>query len=172
MLKRADRNSGDLLEVREIVQSTLEKVRSLSHALHPVILDEIGLESALDVYLPDFERQTGIAIRYEKSGPVRELNSEISIHLYRVMQEALSNVARHSGSKCVAVRLRFVGDAVMLEVEDEGAGFPEGAKNGLGLVSMRERAELLRGDIEYLRGSAGGALVRVRVPLALAEAHV
>ena len=171
MLKRADKKTGDLLEVREIVQGTLEKVRSLSHALHPVVLDEIGLESALDVYLPDFERQTGIAIRYRKTGPVRELNHEISIHLYRVMQEALNNVAKHSGSKCAAVRLRFSADSVALEIEDEGSGFGGSDKQGLGLVSMRERAELVNGSIEYLRGEGGGALVRVRVPLAVEEAH-
>lgn len=171
MLKRADKKTGDLLEVREIVQSTLEKVRSLSHALHPVVLDEIGLESALDVYLPDFERQTGIAIRYEKTGPVRELNHEISIHLYRVMQEALNNVAKHSGAKCAAVRLRFSNESVALEIEDEGNGFATNGKQGLGLVSMRERAELMNGSIEYLQGRAGGALVRVRVPLAAEEAH-
>jgi signal transduction histidine kinase len=107
MLQRADRKSGDLLEIREIVQTTLEKVRSLSHALHPVVLDEVGLESALDVYLPEFEKQTGIEVRYEKTGEGRELDRELSIHLYRVTQEALNNVARHSNSKSAAVRLRF-----------------------------------------------------------------
>ena len=94
MLQRADRKAGDLLEVREIVQTTLDKVRSLSHALHPVVLDEAGLESALDVYLPAFEKQTGIEVRYEKTGEGRELDRELSIHLYRVMQEALNNVAQ------------------------------------------------------------------------------
>jgi signal transduction histidine kinase len=171
MLKRADRKTGDLLEVREIVQTTLEKVRSLSHALHPVVLDEIGFESALDVYLPGFEKQTGIAIRYEKTGPCRELDKEVSIHLYRVMQEALNNVARHSGSKCAAVRLHFSPNAVSLEIEDEGTGFSNNGKQGLGLVSMRERAELMNGTIKYLQGDAGGALVRVTVPLAAEEAH-
>ncbi len=108
MLQRADRKAGDLLEVREIVQTTLEKVRSLSHALHPMVLDEAGLESAVDAYLPAFEKQTGIEVRYEKTGQGRELDRELSIHLYRVMQEALNNVARHSNSKSAAVRLRFL----------------------------------------------------------------
>jgi signal transduction histidine kinase len=171
MLKRADKKTGDLFEIREIVQTTLEKVRSLSHALHPVVLDEIGFESALDVYLPGFERQTGIAIRYEKTGASRALDREVSIHLYRVMQEALNNVARHSNSKCAAVRLHFSPDAVALEIEDEGTGFGNQGKQGLGLVSMRERAELMNGSINYLQGPAGGALVRVTVPLAAEEAH-
>jgi signal transduction histidine kinase len=172
MLQRADRRTGDLLEVREIVQATLDKVRDLSHALHPVVLDEVGLESAFDVYLPGFEKQTGIRTRYEKSGQSRELNRELSIHLYRVMQEALNNVARHSTSKDAAVRIRYLPMAVILEVEDSGIGFGASDKRGLGLISMRERAELMNGAIEYLSAEEGGALVRVTVPLAAEEANV
>jgi signal transduction histidine kinase len=171
MLQRADRNTGDLLEVREIVQTTLEKVRSLSHALHPVVLDEAGLESALDVYLPTFEKQTGIEVGYEKTGEGQELDRELSIHLYRVMQEALNNVARHSNSKSAAVRLRFLPDAVVLEVQDEGIGFQEQVTQGLGLISMRERAGLVNGTIEFSNGEKGGVLVRVTVPLASQVAH-
>jgi signal transduction histidine kinase len=171
MLQRADRKAGDLVEVREIVQATLEKVRSLSHALHPVSLDEIGLESALDVYLPGFERQTGIEVRYEKTGESRELDRGVSIHLYRVMQEALNNAARHSASKRVSVRLQFLAGSVALEVQDQGVGFKKGEKQGLGLVSMRERVELMNGQIEFLDAEGGGALVRVTVPCVTQEAH-
>lgn len=171
MLQRADRKTGDLLEVREIVQTTLEKVRLLSHALHPVVLDEAGLESAVDAYLPAFERQTGIEVRYEKMGERRELNRELAIHLYRVMQEALNNVARHSNSKRAAVRLRFLPAAVVLEVQDEGIGFQERVTQGLGLISMRERAELVNGAIEFAKGEKGGVLVRITVPLAPQVSH-
>jgi signal transduction histidine kinase len=164
MLQRADRRSGDLIEVREIVQTTLEKIRSLSHALHPVVLDEAGLESAIDVYLPGFERQTGIEIRYEKIGESRELNREVSIHLYRIMQEALNNVARHSGSKRAFVRVSFARETVTLEVRDEGAGYGKETRRGLGLVSMRERAGLMNGRIEFLEAEPAGAIVRITVP--------
>jgi signal transduction histidine kinase len=171
MLARADKKSGDLLEVREIVQTTLDKVRSLSHALHPVVLDEVGLESAVDAYLPAFEKQTGIEVRYEKTGQGRELDRELSIHLYRVMQEALNNVARHSNSKSAAVRLRFLPEAVVLEVQDQGVGFQAKQTRGLGLVSMRERAELVNGTIEFSSGESVGVLVRVTVPLPAEAAH-
>jgi signal transduction histidine kinase len=175
MLQRATRRApqiaGDLAEVQQIVQTTLEKVRALSHALHPVVLDEAGLESALDVYLPAFERQNGIAIRYEKTGASRELDRELSIHLYRVMQEALTNVARHAGTNSAAVRLLFQPDRVTLEVEDDGAGFGPKHGRGMGLVSMRERAEMVNGSIEFLSGRNGGALVRVTAPLTREEAH-
>ncbi len=166
MLQRADRKAGDLIEIREIVQTTLEKVRSLSRALHPMVLDEEGLESAVDAYLPAFEKQTGIEVRYEKTGEGHNLDRELSIHLYRVMQEALNNVARHSNSRSAAVRLSFLPEAVVLEIQDRGIGFQGKPTHGLGLVSMRERAELLNGSIEFTNGESPGALVRVTVPLA------
>ena len=172
MLQRAQRRTPqeagadltDLREIHETVQSTLEKVRSLSQALHPVVLDDAGFEGAVDAYLPRYEKQTGIAIRYEKSGAGRELDRGIEIHLYRVLQEALNNVARHSKSRTATVRLSFRPDAVVLEVEDEGVGF--GARNGqgMGLVSMRERAELVNGQVEFLDRAGNGALVRLTVP--------
>jgi signal transduction histidine kinase len=163
MLRQEDRRTGGLLEVRQVVQDTLEKVRSLSHALHPVVLDEIGFESAVESWLPGFEKQTGIAVGYEKTGESRELDPEVATHLYRVMQEAFNNVAKHAGTKRAALRLRFLPDAVILEVQDEGAGFGKDDRHGLGLVSMRERAEMMNGRIEFLDAENGGALVRVTV---------
>ena len=155
---------ADLREVQEIVQSTLEKVRSLSHALHPVILDEVGFEGAVETYLPLLEQRTQIAIRYEKTGMIRELDHTVAIHLYRVLQEALNNVVRHSGSPRAAVRLQYLPASVVLEVEDEGVGFGTREQPGLGLVSMRERGELMKGKVEFLDCAGGGALVRVTVP--------
>jgi signal transduction histidine kinase len=162
---------AELREVREIVQSALEKVRALSHALHPVVLEEMGLESALDTYLPMFQQRTGITIRYEKAGASRPVDREAAIHLYRVLQEALNNVVRHSQSKEVHVRLRTSPSALILEVEDFGVGFQQGTRQGMGLISMRERAELVNGTVEFLAGASGGALVRMSVPLEPEEVH-
>ena len=164
MLQRADRKAGDLLEVREVVQATLDKVRALSRALHPVVLDEIGLEGAFDDYLPEFEKRTGIEIYYEKCGVARELDREVTIHLYRIMQEALNNVAKHSGSKSARVTLDYATEAVTLEIEDQGRGLGK-TTGGLGMVSMRERAGMVHGKIEFLEPESGGALVRVTIPL-------
>jgi len=156
---------ADLREVSEIVQSTLENVRSLSQALHPVMLDELGLESTIDWYLPLVERQNGLVISYEKSGTPWPVNGSVSVHIYRVLQEALNNVARHSGAKKAWVRLKFLPEALELEVEDHGTGFSASTKNhGIGLVAMRERAGLLDGRIEFLQPPGGGTLVRLTVP--------
>jgi signal transduction histidine kinase len=156
---------SELLEVREIAQSTLEKVRSLSQALHPVMLDEAGLEPTIEWYIPVVERQTGIGISYEKSGTPFSVSGDSAVHIYRVLQEALNNVARHSGSKRARVRLHFAPSALELEVADSGSGFVEGpARRGLGLVAMRERAELLGGTIRFEPAPGGGTVVKLEVP--------
>src|SRR5258708_7063240 len=164
---------ADLLEVREIAQNTLEKVRSLSQALHPVMLDEAGLEQTIEWYLPMVERQTGIGISYEKSGTPFAVNGNSAVHIYRVLQEALNNVARHSGSKEAWVRLEFAPNGLELQVEDHGSGIPAvRTRQGIGLVAMRERAELLGGSIGFESSSSGGTLVTLKVPKPAPESHV
>jgi signal transduction histidine kinase len=163
---------SDLEEVREIAQTTLDKVRSLSQALHPVMLDEAGLESTLDWYLPVVARQSGIAISYEKSGTPFTVDGNAAIHVYRVVQEALNNVTRHSGAKQAWVRLRFLSQSLEVEVEDHGKGFlVQAANQGIGLVAMRERAQLLGGNVEFSPPGAGGTVVRLQVPREKSEAH-
>jgi signal transduction histidine kinase len=155
----------DLLEVRETAQATLDKVRSLSQALHPVTLEEAGLEQTVEWYLPVVERQTGIGISYEKSGTPFPAHGTAAVHVFRVLQEALNNVARHSGAKKAWVRLGFADDHLSLEVEDHGRGFSQnGARQGIGLVAMRERAELLGGKVVIENPAEGGTLVRMIVP--------
>jgi signal transduction histidine kinase len=163
---------ADLHEVREIAQTTLDTVRSLSQALHPVMLDEAGLESTLDWYIPVVERQAGIDISYEKFGAPFPVDGNAAIHVYRVLQEALNNVTRHSGAREACVRLRFLPESLELEVEDHGTGFvAQAAKPGIGLVAMRERAELLGGTIEFIRPSQGGTLLRLKVPREKPDSH-
>jgi signal transduction histidine kinase len=157
--------NADLQEVRQIAQETLDRVRSLSQALHPVMLDEAGLERTLDWYIPIVERQTGVAISYEKLGAPFELSGSAAVQIYRVLQEALNNVARHSGAKQAWVRLRFLNAALELEVEDHGVGFNgQPARQGIGLVAMRERVELMGGSIAFSIPVGGGTLLHLAVP--------
>jgi len=156
---------NDLREVRQIAQDTLDRVRSLSQALHPVMLDEVGLEATLDWYIPTVERQTGIAISYVKQGVPFDVDRSAGVQVYRVLQEALNNVARHSGAKQAWVRLRFLPTTLELDVEDHGAGFSgRPAKQGIGLVAMRERAELMGGRIVFSTPGTGGTLLHLTVP--------
>ena len=179
MLRRAGTHApegsqlrADLQEVLQIVQSTLESVRSLSQALHPVMLDEAGLESTLDWYIPNVERQNGITISYEKQGEPFAVDGAAGVHIYRVLQEALNNVTRHSGAKQAWVRLRFLASALELEVEDHGVGFTERPnRRGIGLVAMRERSELMGGEIRMSRPPEGGTLVHLAIPREKVESY-
>jgi signal transduction histidine kinase len=163
---------SDLQEVRQIAQDTLDRVRSLSQALHPVMLDEAGLESTLDWYIPTVERQTGIAISYEKQGAPFSVDASAAVQIYRILQEALNNVARHSGAKQVSVRLCFLPAYLELEVEDHGKGFSgQPARHGIGVVAMRERSELMGGRIVFSTPAAGGTLLQLKVPRETVESQ-
>jgi signal transduction histidine kinase len=156
---------ADLREVCEIAQATLDHVRTLSQALHPSILEDAGLDEAVDWYVANAQRQLGLSVTLERSGPPVHLDKEVSIHVYRILQESLSNVSRHAGTSSAAVRLRATGTALELEVEDHGSGLNAATeRRGLGIVTMRERAELLGGTIQFSRPAAGGTLVRLHVP--------
>jgi signal transduction histidine kinase len=177
MLSRAGKHApegsslrADIREVATITQTALGKVRSLSQGLHPVMLDESGLESTVDWYIPVVERQTGVEICYEKSGITFPVDGSKGVHIYRILQEALNNVARHSGSRKAWVRLHFAENNLQLEVEDHGSGlWPHGTRHGIGLVAMRERAELLGGTLEFSKPAQGGTLVRLNVPVDKSE---
>jgi signal transduction histidine kinase len=164
---------AELREIGGIAQTALDNVRGLSQTLHPSILEELGLASTIDWYLSTVEKQLGIHVAYERIGGAH-VDPTIAIHVYRVLQEAVSNVARHSGVARADVRLRFAAGAVELEVQDAGKGLdPETARRGLGLVAMRERASLVGGTLEFVTPPGGGTLLRLRVPLsAVPEATV
>jgi len=162
----------DLKEVQEIAQSTLNNIRTLSQALHPVLLEEAGLESTLDWYIPTVGRQTGIALHYEKTGQAFPVETGAGVHIYRVLQEALNNVSRHSGASDAWIRLKFLPDSLELEVEDHGTGFvTEKMQRGIGLVAMRERAELVGGTLAISPRPQGGTAVRLRVPRGKVDAN-
>ena len=162
----------DLHEVRDITQITLNNVRSLSQALHPVMLEESGLETTVDWYIATVQKQTGIDIHYEKTGAPYPVDGTAAIHIYRILQESLNNVARHSKAKETWVRLRYLPAQLEMEVEDNGAGIDaKPAESGMGMVAMRERAELLGSDLEIARTSRGGTRVSLRVPRNRTASH-
>ncbi len=162
----------DLKETQEIAQSTLDNIRTLSQALHPVLLEEAGLESTLDWYIPTVGRQTGLALHYEKTGQSFPVETSAGVHIYRVLQEALNNVSRHSGARDAWISLRFSPDSLELEVEDHGSGFvAEKMPRGIGLVAMRERAELIGGTLAVSPRPQGGTKIRLQIPREKVDAN-
>jgi signal transduction histidine kinase len=168
----ADSLTTDLEEVRALAQRTLDRIRTQSRMLHPVILDDFGLQQAVAWYVGEFARQHGIEALFEPAGELGTLPPETTIHLYRIVQEALTNVARHAQAGRVVVRLSRSGAAVALDVEDDGVGLSGeaatmkgSAAGGIGITSMRERAELMGGTLSLGRAPGGGLTVAVRVPV-------
>lgn len=154
MLLRAERKGippdsplrTELSEVREITHNTLEKMRSLSQMLHPAVLDDYGLAKGIEWYTGVFERQTGIATTSRVSGDPVRITGQSAIHCFRIVQEALNNAAKHSGTKRAEVEMIFAPGALTVKVKDFGRGMAPSKKlatPGLGLIAMRERAELI-----------------------------
>lgn len=148
-----------------LVDQTMAQTRLLAHALHPAALDDLGLNPALEGFCRDFEKRTRLKIRYTGSD-VAELPDGVGISLYRFLQEALTNVARHAQATRVDVCLENEGDAVRLSVTDDGRGFDvtqalgrEAAPSGIGLRGMQERIEALGGMLQISSRPGAGASV-------------
>jgi signal transduction histidine kinase len=165
-LPEGSEERAGLLEARQIANQTLERVRGMSQMLHPPVLDDYGLERSVEWYLRQWEKQTGIRVRYEKIGVAPWIGDRVAIHVYRILQEALNNVARHASVDEAAVRVNYTPEQMEMNVEDRGPGLPESMREkGLGMIGMRERAELVGGRIAYEQPAEGGTRVRLTVPL-------
>ena len=182
MLGRARRHAAaetplgsELEQVRGIAQQALDRIRHRSQWLHPGVLDDFGLTRALEGCVAQFQKQTGIETRLVASGPLDAVREDCAIHVYRIVQEALSNAARHSGSPDASVRIACANGDLDVAIEDRGRGIsrhPSAANpvRGMGMFSMRERAELIGGELQVARGPQGGTVVHLRVPGCLAAA--
>jgi len=137
------------------------------------LLEEQGLESTLDWYIPTIERQTGITIHYEKTGTSFAVETGPGVQIYRIVQEALNNVVRHAVVQEAWVRLNFLPDKLKVSIEDHGKGFVrESGQRGIGLVAMRERAEIIGGTLTVEAGASSGTIVQVEIPRERVEAQV
>lgn len=145
-------------------------LRRVAHRLHPAIIDQGGLLPALSQLADDMSRITAVEVsaRLPVSLPVGALDRERSLLLFRIAQEALRNVARHSGARTAEVAVEVQDDRLILVVKDDGRGFDAADSRhaaGLGLVSMGERARLAEGSYTLWSVPGGGTTIRVSVPL-------
>jgi signal transduction histidine kinase len=155
-----------LEDCRRLIDEAIQNVRELSHLLRPTILDDFGLDAGIRWLAERFGQRTGIDVDYQSSFDGR-LADETETHLFRIVQEALTNVARHSGATRVCIQLVPSGDRVHLTVKDNGHGFQGNGASGLGLVGMRARAESVGGELQI--NSKDGVLVDLWAPLHLAS---
>jgi len=167
-----DRRRLMLSEARELAAACFAEIRTVTCLLHPPLLDELGLASALQSYAQGFNQRTGIQVEIKIPPGFGRLSSELEATLFRIVQEGLANVHKHSGSQLAVVRLERDSREVRLVLQDRGRGFPEALRNqedgfvrfGIGIVGMRERAEQLGGRLE-LTSNDMGARVTVTLPL-------
>jgi len=158
------RAQGALAESRTLVDRCLREIRTVSYLLHPPELDGLGLGSALTSYVDGFVQRSGIHVELDVAPDLGRLPQEAETALFRIVQEALSNVHRHSGSHTAHIRLRRGPSDVTLEVSDAGRGMRGDAPPGVGIASMRERVQQLGGWLDI--GSAnGGTTVKADIPL-------
>jgi signal transduction histidine kinase len=171
MLTRAPNGNFDAVrpDCVAIVDEVLEDVRKLSQMLRPVILDDFGLDSSLLWLCERFTQRTQIPVAYQSTFHQR-LDEAEETHLFRIAQEALTNVARHAEATEVSVALSADEQTLRLEIKDNGRGLqpPAGEKNpSLGMVGMRARARQLGGELTVESPREGGLRIRVEVPLRL-----
>ena len=163
-LRLAERDPAQLAEVRKALGQALDEVRRLSRELRPAALDDLGLGRALERHLREFAARTGLEVEAEIAPP--RLDPATQVALFRIAQEALTNVARHAQASRVRVRLAPEADRLVLAIEDDGRGFaPDRTRPSLGLAGMRERAEQLEGRFEVESAPGRGTRVQVEVPL-------
>jgi signal transduction histidine kinase len=163
-----DDRQAAIAELRGLVVATLQDVRRLAVELRPAALDDFGLVPALERLCDTMFEQGGVAVDVQSYLDDQRLPAETETALYRIVQEALTNVLKHASAARVTVRLRQSERFVELLVQDDGAGFdPRGVRDGgLGLVGMRERVALLGGRMVVDSSEGAGTMLKAEVPIA------
>jgi two-component system NarL family sensor kinase len=157
-----------LAKSQNSLMTAINEVRHISHQLRPSALDDIGLEAAMTTLLTDFKAHSGVDVEASLSTSQSRLKSEVATTLYRVAQESLTNIEKHSQAKQVTVILQQLGDMLQLIIRDDGVGFDVGStlrKSGIGLRNMRERVEFLGGDFELESEPGFGTEITVLLKL-------
>jgi signal transduction histidine kinase len=171
-------NTSELAECSQLIEEAITEVRTISYLLYPPMLEELGLKSAVPWYLDGFAKRSGIKTTFEVSPDFDRIPGDQELALFRVLQESLTNVHRHSGSSTAVVRLLTKDRAAILQVVDEGKGTQSrNGENraqdwmgafGVGLRGMNERMRQLGGDLE-ISATQEGTIVTATLPLPDAE---
>jgi signal transduction histidine kinase len=172
-IDRLNKTAAALTDSEALVQEMSKEVRTISHLLHPPLLDEAGLESAIRWYVDGFVQRSKIAVDLDLPRELGRLPREMETAVFRVMQECLTNIHRHSGSPTARIRLRRHNGAVLVEIEDKGRGIPLEKREkisvngtpGVGIRGMRERLRQLGGTLD-INSTGAGTVVTARLPVA------
>ncbi|WP_207908563.1 HAMP domain-containing sensor histidine kinase [Pseudonocardia endophytica] len=158
-----DELRADLLTVTETVRSGLDEVRGVARRLRPDVLDELGLTSALSALTGEFSEVSGVPVSRSVPAEMPALSKEVELVVYRIVQESLTNVARHAGATAVRLAVVLTRGELTVRVSDDGRGGT--SAEGAGIRGMRERALLVGGDLDVAHPRSGGTAVTLTVPL-------
>ena len=167
-----ERLEPETMEMAVLIDAMIDKVRTLAAELRPAVLDSLGLAAAVDWAVRQFARRTGIRCELDLPTEPLEIDADRSIDVFRILQEALANVARHAEASRVHVHLRATPGELVLEVHDNGRGISPSEIDSVasfGLLGMRERALVWGGEIGIRAVPQGGTCAIVRIPLAHAS---
>jgi PAS domain S-box-containing protein len=174
-----ERGRHSLAKARRLLQEMSQEIRTLSYLLHPPLLDELGLVSAIKEYAEGFSERSGVELSLDLQTGFGRLPQEAETALFRIVQESLTNIQRHSGSRTATIHLRSDVTCVNLDVADRGRGMDKnaiqrgngsGTRLGVGILGMRERMTQLGGTLE-IESSSSGTIVRVSIPLRTEAPH-
>ena len=177
LLAQSDHLSERLQEAQQLLERAISDTRTLSHLLHPPLLDEAGLPSAATWYVEGFGQRSGIKASLDLPADLQRLPVPVETALFRIMQEALTNVHRHAHSPAVDIRLWLTDSSVRLTIRDYGKGIPQnvlerfqknGTNVGVGLAGVRERVKELGGTL-HIHSSNSGTLLTVSIPVVEAD---
>lgn len=179
-LKQNQCTAEALSEIAALADQALQEIRTTSYLLHPPLLDEAGFNSAAQWYVDGFAKRSGIKVRLDLATKPERLPITIETALFRVLQESLTNVHRHSGALEVSIRFQYQAEIVVLEIRDCGHGIPRellsrlreaSSETGVGLAGMRERLNELNGKLE-IESDRHGTILRAIVPLSVVAPSV
>lgn len=169
-LAQDDRLQESLHELEHLTEQTIENLRRFTRALRPIYLEDLGLVTALDMLAREMAQANDLTVTFHAVGPQRRLKPEVELSLYRIAQESLSNVVRHSNATHADLTLNFLPDSVELTVSDNGIGFnvPQSPTDlapagHFGLLGIHERVKLIGGWLEIESAAGKGSRIRVRV---------
>lgn len=172
-IERLTKTADALTDSEALVEEMSQEVRTMSHLLHPPLLDEAGLQSALRWYVEGFAQRSKINVDLDLPDGFGRLPREVETAVFRVVQECLTNIHRHSGSPTASIRLRHPDPEVLVEIADQGKGIPpekreaiaQNGTPGVGIRGMRERIRQLGGTLE-VTSNGTGTVISVRLPAA------
>ena len=175
---QSETNQALLVECSEILEKSITETRTLSHLLHPPLLDEAGFASAARWFVNGFSERSGIPVSLDLPPDLPRPSEAVEIALFRVLQESLTNVHRHSRAASAEIKVEADAEQIAIEIRDHGRGMPreileqvgDGTRLGVGLAGMRERIHELGGEFE-VKSDENGTTIRATVPFSVREEH-